>query len=91
MAPDSSVISNSLLGTFPFLEDHVEDAAGDQAQDAEELRIGNGKPRRGPFEEKRFLRMIAPEEFGEIADDRVIDDIKGKNLAVERLFSENEK
>jgi hypothetical protein len=80
----------ALRVTAAALEDPVEEDAGDEAEEAEELGIGDAEQGRGSLEQKGPFGVIAAEELGEVPDDRVVDDVDGEHLSVERLAPEED-
>ena len=79
------------MGTFAPLQDDHEDAPGDEPQHAEQLRQSQAGERRRAPDEVDLVGMIAAKVLRDEADDRVVDDIEGEDLAVELLFLQDEE
>src|SRR5512142_3078844 len=89
--PISGPTTRSAVGTLTTPQDDEEGRPADEPEHAEELRVAQaGEGRRAP-DEVNVVAVVAPEILGDEADDRIIEDVEGEDLAVEFLFLQDDE
>ena len=87
LTPASDIETRKVfLGTLFPLQDEIQQPSSHEPDDAEQLRQGHAEIRRGIPEKVSIFRMVSPVKLHKIADNLIVDDIEGKDLAVELLF-----
>src|SRR4030042_2086983 len=90
-SPWERVIWNVFSGTLFSFQPEMEKKTGADTEDTEELRGGQTEKGRSAADEESALRMVSPEVFREEAEEGIVHDIKGKDLAVEGSAPEGQE